>query len=335
MTREYELAAEVFRRFSDREIVAVTELGGGSVNRTFRVDTPEGAYICQRLSRVAFAGAADAIAYNYLRYRDACDAARGALPDWRAPQWLRDGEGRLFSRDGDGGCWRAYPMLPGRTFDAADALPDDGVCEFARGLAALHFVLDRFDGRPRTVIPRFHDLDFYLDEYRAERGGPRADADVERVIDARAEEILRARPFRREAAIHADTKLANALFAPDGRVTAFIDTDTVSAGSRLIDVADSVRSIAGAHDAAGELRFRRARYDAFVSAYLSSPLCALPRDEAECIPQALMRITFELGVRFYTDYLRGNPYFRAKRPEDTLRKARRQFALLGEMQRSF
>ena len=221
----------------------------------------------------------------------------------------------------------------------AAGLPDGGLSQFARGLAALHFVLDRFAGRPEAVIERFHDLDFYCGEYLSIRDGARADEAVNAYIEAQMERFSRALPVRQDAVIHADTRLANAVFAPDGRVIAFIDIDTFSTGSRLIDLADSIRSVAGAGEAEPldpqNVRFRKDRCDEFVSAYLSSPLCGLDAEEIACIPQYLLRVTFELGVRYYTDYLRGNPYFRAKEPEDTLRQARGQFALLEEMRRHF
>jgi len=336
---EQQLAEAVFRRYCAEDVLRVTELRGGKINRTFRVETHAGTYICQRLSRAAFSGAADAIEHNYLRYRDACAAARDALGAWEAPQWMRTGEGRIFFTDRGGGGWRVYPMIRGRVFASADELPDGGLSEFARGLAALHFVLDRFAGRPETVIGRFHDLDFYCGEYLSIRSGERADAAVNAYIDEQMEFFSRALPVRQDAVIHADTRLANAVFAPDGRVTAFIDIDTFSTGSRLIDLADSIRSVAGAGEAAPldpqSVRFRKERCDEFVSAYLSSPFCGLAAGEAACIPQYLLRVTFELGVRYYTDYLRGNPYFRTERPEDTLRQARGQFALLEEMRRHF
>lgn len=328
---EHQLAEEIFLRFQpDADIRGVSELRAGSVNRTYLVETAAETYICQRLSRVAFRGAADAIAYNYLRYREAYSAVREQIGGWEIPQWMRTEDGTLFSEDDGGDWWRAYPMIPARTMKRAGDLPAGGIGQFARGLAVLHFILDRFAGRPRTVIAGFHDLEQYLEEYRRAAPSDRAVPELDRMIEAYGKDLGGA-AIRADAVIHADTKLGNAIFDECGRVVAFIDIDTISAGSRLIDVADSIRSIASG--AVEDARFDRDAYDAFVSAYVASPFCGLTDAEIEQIPRYLLRITFELGLRFYTDYLQGSVYFHADRPEETLERALRQFRLAEETRR--
>ena len=314
-------------------VTRVTELGAGHVNRTWRVETDADAYICQRLSRSALGGAADALEHNYRLYAAACDAARAELPDWTPPRWLRTEDGGFFCRDERGDAWRAYPMIRGRTFDTPD-LPDaETIRRFARGLTALHLVLDRFAAPPRTVIPHFHDLAHYYAAYREARESERAVPAVNARVEREMRGFTGAPLLRQDAVIHADTRIGNAIFGADGGVIAFIDIDTISAGCRLIDAADSLRSVSCVRTAEGG-RFDRAAFDAFVGALAGSPYRRPSAAELDALPAYLLRVTFELGLRYYTDYLRGNVYFRVSEPEETLRRALAQLALLDEIRKA-
>lgn len=324
------LVETMFRRFVGGGAVAqITELGAGHVNRTWRVETDAGAFICQRLSRSALSGASDALAYNYLRYREACET----VADWEAPRWLTTEDGALFAFDGGGDAWRAYPMIRGRTYDSGAALSDEAIRQFARGLCVLHSALDRFSAPPKTVIPHFHDLNHYYAAFRSVRDSARAIPAVNERIEREMRALDREPPFRRDAVIHADTRIGNAVFGADGRVVAFIDIDTISSGCRLIDVADGARSVSCRREADGA-RFDRRAYDVFVDALCASPLCTLSEEERDAVPAFLLRVTFELGLRYYTDYLRGSVYFRVKEPEETLRRALAQLALADEIRKA-
>ena len=330
-------ASEMLRRFvgGGETILRAAELGAGHVNRTWRVETDAGVYICQRLSRDALSGAADAIAYNYLRYAEACAAARDEYPDWTFPRWLRTEDGGVLLRDGAGDVWRAYPMLRGRTYRSGAGLPDGVIRQFARGLAVLHRVLDRYPAPPKTVIPHFHDLAHEYAAFRALTDSARAVPAVNERIERDMRDLARALPLRRDAVVHADTRIGNAIFDGNGRVIAFIDTDTISTGCRLLDVADGVRSVSCVREADGSGRFDRRAYDVFVDALAASPCRTLSDAELDAVPDALLRVSFELGLRYYTDYLRGNVHFRVREPEEALRRAQGQFALTDAIRAAF
>ena len=117
----------------------------------------------------------------------------------------------------------------------------------------------------------------------------------------------------RRTAIHGDTKIENFLFSrTTGRVQSLVDLDTIMPYTWLADWGDMVRSLC---NVAGEkerdltkIRVDRDVYAAVARGFLGTAR-ACPLEEIEMMPAAVATIAFELGVRFFTDYLRGDNYF--------------------------
>jgi Ser/Thr protein kinase RdoA (MazF antagonist) len=118
----------------------------------------------------------------------------------------------------------------------------------------------------------------------------------------------------RTVAIHGDTKLENFLFcARTGQVKSLVDLDTIMPHTWLSDWGDMVRSLA---NVAGEKErdLRKVRVDLEIYAALArgflSTAREVTREEVALMAEAVELIALELGVRFLTDYLRGDSYFR-------------------------
>lgn len=118
----------------------------------------------------------------------------------------------------------------------------------------------------------------------------------------------------RTTAIHGDTKIENFLFdRRTGRVRALVDLDTIMPFTWLADWGDMVRSLA---NVAGEkeVDLRRVQVDREVYAAVRRGFLGTVREATEVekslMPEAVEAIALELGVRFLTDYLRGDDYFR-------------------------
>jgi hypothetical protein len=117
----------------------------------------------------------------------------------------------------------------------------------------------------------------------------------------------------RNTAIHGDTKIENFLFdALTGRVMSLVDLDTIMPLTWLADWGDMVRSLV---NVAGEkerdldkVQVDREVYRAVTEGFLSTAATATP-EEIALMPRAVQAITLELGVRFLSDYLRGDTYF--------------------------
>ena len=135
--------------------------------------------------------------------------------------------------------------------------------------------------------------------------------------------------------IHGDTKLENFLFCrKSGRVKSLVDLDTVMAYTWLADWGDLARSLV---NVAGEwepnpenIQVDAEVYEALMRGFHSVEGVA-PESEQEWMPRAVFTIAFELGVRFLTDYLRGDNYFRTHVPDGNLVRARVQLTLANRL----
>ncbi len=115
-----------------------------------------------------------------------------------------------------------------------------------------------------------------------------------------------------------------------------VDLDTVMPGSSLFDFGDLVRSAAntGAEDEQNldRVSLDLARFKAIVRGYLAETKETLTAQERAWLPLGARIITYELGLRFLTDYLNGDVYFRIHRPDHNLDRARAQFKLVEDME---
>ena len=139
---------------------------------------------------------------------------------------------------------------------------------------------------------------------------------------------------------HNDTKLNNILFDKDtDEPVCVVDLDTVMPGSALYDFGDAIRS--GASTAAEDekdldkVRLNLTLYEAFVRGYLEKAGHSLTETEIHMLGVGARTITLECGMRFLTDYLDGDVYFRTSYPEQNLDRCRTQFKLVSEMEAHF
>ncbi len=138
---------------------------------------------------------------------------------------------------------------------------------------------------------------------------------------------------------HNDTKLNNVLFDEKTQSpVAVIDLDTVMPGSYLYDFGDAIRS--GATHAAEDeqnldlVDFDLELYDAFTKGYLEQCAKSLTDVEIEMLPYASIMMTLECGMRFLTDHINGDTYFKIHREGHNLDRCRTQFKLVAEMEKN-
>jgi Ser/Thr protein kinase RdoA (MazF antagonist) len=144
--------------------------------------------------------------------------------------------------------------------------------------------------------------------------------------DARREGTLRVRP------IHGDPKVTNVMVdETTGRAVGLIDLDTVNPGLLHYDLGDCLRSacnrLGEETGAWGEVRFDLSLCRAVVTGYLSAAAGTLTEADTAYVYDAVRLIAFELGLRFLTDHLEGDVYFRTRRPGQNLARALVQFRL--------
>ena len=130
--------------------------------------------------------------------------------------------------------------------------------------------------------------------------------------------------------IHGDTKISNFLFSKSNyNVSALIDLDTCTSAPILFDLADCVRSCCNPKgedtlDIEG-VYFDLELYENCLLGYLSLPNTILSTSEIYYLPYSIRTVTFELGLRFISDYFRGNIYFETQDDSHNLRRSEVQF----------
>ncbi len=137
---------------------------------------------------------------------------------------------------------------------------------------------------------------------------------------------------------HNDTKLNNILFdAATGEPVCVVDLDTVMPGLSLYDFGDAIRF--GANTAAEDERdlskvsLDLTLFEAYTEGYLSAAGGSLTEKEIGLLPFASKLMTLECGMRFLTDFLDGDVYFKTDYPEHNLVRCRTQFALVADMEK--
>ncbi len=139
---------------------------------------------------------------------------------------------------------------------------------------------------------------------------------------------------------HNDTKLNNILFDKDsGEYLTVIDFDTIMSGSICYDFGDAIRSGCNTsyedEQDLSKVHFDMKLFEEFTKGYLSSLGDSLTEIEKDNLAFSAILMTYECGMRFLTDYLEGDSYFRTTRDKQNLDRARTQFKLITEMEQNY
>jgi len=199
----------------------------------------------------------------------------------------------------------------------------------------------------RETIPHFFSSTFRFTQFEdALDSDPRdriqsADSEIQFAFARRAmtrviEDHIKLGAFPRRI-VHGDTKLNNVLFDNEtGKAACIVDLDTCMPSYSLYDFGDLVRFTA-ATSSEDETDLARVGtnlelYRALVDGYLDSAGRFLTPIEVELMPFAARLVTFTIGLRFLTDYLSGDVYFKTERPLHNLERARVQFGMVKYME---
>ena len=216
----------------------------------------------------------------------------------------------------DGEVWRLWSYIAGRSLSRLDS---DAQAEAAgRAFGRTRRWLQDINGMDRReVIPGFLQLRRYLAAYD---DGPRAEPQLAAFIDARRS--LSARFRQPNGYIHGDCKVDNLVFDDGDEVVAVLDLDTLMWGHWAWEFGDLARA---ALDGAA----RPSRFRAVAKGYLAEAGVAATAEDLVLAPRY---VTFMLGVRFLTDHLAGDRYFKVAVPGENLRRAQAQFRLLEALE---
>jgi Ser/Thr protein kinase RdoA (MazF antagonist) len=305
--------------------------GAGHIHQTFRVECERGAVVLQKLNDSVFPDL-DAVMANFSAVTDHLRAKLAGAPDLdrRVLGALPARQGGLLHRDA-GEAWRCTRFIDGGRMPSEPATEEDArAAAFALGrFAAL--LSDLPVGSLREVLPGFHDTRERFEAFCAVADGSELSDFAlahEPLADALQGLGLPIRP------VHNDTKLANVLLdAATGEGLCVLDLDTVMMGLLAHDFGDLVRSAAfdGAEEDE-EVRLDLDRLRALAEGYCEGAEASISRFERVAFGLGARVIAFELGLRFLTDHLSGDRYFKVSRPGQNLARARSQFARLQALE---
>lgn len=334
----------------------IQPFGNGHINDTYAVtcESEHGVrrYILQRINSKVFPHPTVlmsnfAAVTQYLRPIVRKD---GGDPDRECLNIIPTHAGNSYYVDSEGEVWRMTQMVENT---AAYLVADDPAMFEDAGRAFGLFIkrLEGFDASTLIdVIPNFHNT---VKRYEALEAAIAADKcgrvkDVEDLISfARARKKITSTivdalasgevPLR---VTHNDTKLNNVLIDVETKkAICVIDLDTVMSGSLLYDFGDAVR--VGCSTAAedekdlSKVRFNKEMFVAFTRGFLRGLEGSVTDKEKALMPMGAILMTFECGMRFLTDYLDGDNYFKIAYPDHNLVRCRTQFRLVEEMEKVF
>lgn len=279
--------------------------------------------------------------------RQRIDAA-GGDPDRETLTIVPTRQGRSFHRTAEGSYWRMFKFIGGaRTYDRVEDL--NHVYSASKAFGGFQKMLAELPGgRLHETIPDFHHTRKRFQAFLAalERDPVNRAAAVKSEIDfvlAREKDtgaVVEGLASGRipERITHNDTKLNNVMIDDlTGEGICVIDLDTVMPGSVLYDFGDSVRL--GAATAAEDERdldkvgFDLGLFDRLAAGYLDAARDFLLPAETELLAFSARLLTLECGIRFLTDHLKGDVYFKVHREGHNLDRARTQFKMVEEMEK--
>lgn len=327
------------------KVESVGPLGSGLINDTYLVKTigktPD--YVLQRINHTVFKD----VEGMQSNIEAVTSHIRGKLASENVMDMERRALRFVLTREGgksyffDGvNYWRVSLFIP----DAETLQEVTPVTARYAGEAFGHFqkMLSDIDGELTESIPDFHNMEFRIRQLRdaVEKDAVGRLGEVGGLLDAiweREESMCRFEKFHREGLLpkricHCDTKVNNMLFDRDGKVICVIDLDTVMPSFVFSDYGDFLRT--GACTSAEDepdlekVGFDMEIFKAFTEGYLSEAKDFLSPMEIELLPDSVALFPYMQAVRFLTDYINGDTYYKISYPAHNLVRTRAQMRLL-------
>lgn len=349
-----EIKKEVIENFQfEGEYTEGIPYGSGHINDTFRVTFQHKGetkrYILQRMNNQIFLNPEELMenvvgVTSWLRKKI---VENGGEPERETLNLVPAKDGKAFCKDSEGEYWRVYLFIEGaKTYDLVENQEDfyQSAVAFGRfqGLLAdypaetLHETIQDF----HNTVKR---LDTFKKAVEADGCGRAAQVQEEiqfvldrealahKLCDMQAEGKL---PLR---VTHNDTKLNNIMIDDETRkAICVIDLDTVMPGLSVNDFGDSIRfgASTGAEDEPdlSKVSCSMELFELYTKGFVEGCKGSLTEEELDMLPVGAMTMTYECGMRFLTDYLEGDHYFKIHREGHNLDRCRTQFKLVKDME---
>ena len=330
------------------ELINITHISEGLINTTLKADFSEKSYIIQKINTNVFKNPNELMTNITAVTEFLADKMikNGENPERQTLSFLKTNDGDLYFRDSCGDCWRSYVYID-NCYTLSGKCSSEEIYEAAKGFGRFQYYLKDFNGE--TLFETIKDFHYTPQRYQNLLNAVEKDA-VGRVAEVK-EEIDFLLSLKDEASTitdllksgelplrvtHNDTKINNVLFDSDSKkAICVIDLDTIMPGSALYDFGDGVRTSASTA-AEDDPDFTKMGIDegiftAYVSGFLAGTAGSLTEKEIELLPFGVKLLTAEVAMRFLTDYIEGDVYFKISHPEHNLQRARAQIQLYKDI----
>lgn len=326
-------------------IASAEPFGNGHINDTLKVvsDNGETRYILQRINHHIFTNVEmlqNNIQTVTSHIRKKLEAGGEADIDRKTLTFLPAKDGKTYYFDGDS-YWRVCLFIS-RSKSYEEVTPE---LSFEAGRAFGNFqamLSDIPEGTLGETIPNFHNMEFRLLQFRDAvatnaAGRVKEVQELIREVETRANNMCIQETLYREGKLkkrvnHCDTKVNNILFDEAGKVLCVIDLDTVMPGFVLSDIGDFIRTATntGAEDDKdlGNINVNMPVFEAYTRGYMETAKSFLSPLEISLLPYGGRLLTYMQTVRFLTDYINGDTYYKVHYPGHNLVRTKAQFRLL-------
>ena len=329
--------------------------GSGHIHDTFRIETVEKEkdnYILQRLNNKIFKNIPE-LQHNIetvtVHLRNKLENIPGSDIKRECLRLIPSRDGKTWINDNDGNFWRMYIFISNHhSYNVVDS--PDKAFEGGRAIGRFQAMLsDMPEGSLFETIPWFHDIEKRLQTFKNKiienpaRRVETVDKEITQILN-RAEEMKIILRLGREGKIpqritHNDTKFNNILLDENDKALCVIDLDTVMPGYVHYDFGDAIRTAANtaAEDEKdlSKINMNINLFKAYSEGYLSETEKTLNDVEKEFLAFAPRLITYTIAVRFLTDFIDGDHYFKIHHEFHNLQRARAQLRLVMSMEEQY
>lgn len=336
--------------------VSCERYGSGHINDTFLVvneaDEKEYRYILQRMNHDIFKDPVSLMknvegVTKFLREKI---IANGGDPERETLNLVKTRDDGYYFVDSDRNYWRAYYFIGDATCYNLVEKPEDF---YQSGKAFGHFqrLLSDYPAKELSeTIPNFHNTPVRFETFQQAvkddvcKRAALVQDEIQFVMD-RAEDMTAAQSMLEDGRLplrvtHNDTKLNNIMIDDATReAVCIIDLDTIMPGLSIFDFGDSIRF--GANTAEedetdlSKVSLSLPLFDVYTKGFLEGCQGKLTEAEVKMLPMGAKLMTLECGMRFLTDFLQGDTYFKIHRENHNLDRTRTQFGLVADMEKKW
>lgn len=329
----------------------IEPFGNGHINDTFKIFISEPGlpdYILQRKNHLVFKdipGMMQNIVRVTNHIRKKLEEEQTEDVPKKVITHIACENGSYFYKDKNGNYWTVFLFIPGSK--SVEKIENHEHAYLAgKGFGKFQEQLSDLPGEPlNETIVDFHNIEFRYRNFRKaleinyQNRVAETQSEIEFVLQHEAEmhtliEAQRAGeiPLR---ITHNDTKINNILFDEKGKILCVIDLDTVMPGLVHFDFGDAIRTAACTAEEdetdLGKITVNLEIFEAFAKGFLEETKSFLNEKEMSLLTHSAKFMTFIMGLRFLSDYLEGDVYYKIKHPKHNIERARAQFKLVSEI----